>query len=188
MIYSIWCILSLFITNTDYCIWLNRSNMIVHNLGRKRKGTFYSISGFWLSHHGWNVTSSEKYKNHGSFLHKNATRVLASKMSQKHDQSGWYVVQQRRYCRPRKITKDYLFFLFFLKHSNHRYVNSNFTKTHWLSLKIDKRDKLLKVDVLSDAERLFGVTPKRDMQRKIMSYFIRNQTTKQSKKWNSSPV
>lgn len=46
---------------------------------------------------------------------------------------------------------------------------------HVAFLKIDKRVKLLKVNILSDAEWLFAVTPKGTCS-KIMSYFIRNQT------------
>lgn len=60
-----------------------------------------------------------------------------------------------------RIKKD--FFLSPSLHSHHYYVNSNFYKSrlnHVGSLKIDKRDKLLKVNILSDAEWLFGVTQK----------------------------
>lgn len=107
MIYSIWCILSLFITNTDYCIWLNQSNMIVHNLGRKKDILQYFR--FLIVTSWWNVTSSEKYKNHGfvfaQMRHKSWRQNVTETWS-----SRWYVVQQRRYCRPRKITKDYSFF------------------------------------------------------------------------------
>lgn len=52
---------------------------------------------------------------------------------------------------------------------------------HVGSLKIDKRDKLLKVNILSDAEWLFWSDTKKRHAAKIKSYFIRNQTTKQSK-------
>lgn len=51
---------------------------------------------------------------------------------------------------------------------------------HVGSLKIDKRDKLPKVTILSDAEWLFWSDTKKRHAAEIKSYFIRNQTTKQS--------
>lgn len=146
-------------------IWFNHSNMIVHTWAKHYKEDCfsYSISGFWLSHHCqmW-LSLIRKVQEPAVCFRKDATwmKIPASKCH-RNMISRWYVKQQRSYCRPRihKITKDYYFFL----HSNHYYVNSEFTKAGWITLaplKIDKRDKLLRVNVLSDAERLFGVTPK----------------------------
>lgn len=59
------------------------------------------------------------------------------------------------------ITKDYYYYDdFFYLLSNH--YHCKFLKKAGCcgSVKIDKKTKLLKVNVLSDAERLFGVTPK----------------------------
>jgi len=86
---------------------------------------------------------------------------------------------KRRYCRPRKhkITKKKKIYFSPPLH-DHYYVNSKIYKSilnHVGSLKIDKRDKLLKVNILSDVEWLFGVTPNETCSKKIMSYFIRNQ-------------
>lgn len=86
------------------------------------------------------------------------------KMSQKYDhsmicQTAKDVIADPGYTR---LQKDYCF-LFFSFTLQSLLCKFNFYKSrlnHAGSLKIDKRDKLLKVNVLSDAERLFGVTPK----------------------------
>lgn len=154
MIYSIWCILSLFITNTDYCIWLNQSNMIVHKPGQK-KGTCYSISGFWLSHNG-EMWPHQKNTSIVVCFCTNATGILASKLSQKHDQVDDMSYSKDVIAGPERLQKIIFLTLQSLLCKFKLYEK----KKHWLPLKIDKRDKLLKVDVLSDAEWLFGVTPK----------------------------
>lgn len=78
MIYSIWCILSWFITNTDYCIRLNRSNMIVHNLGRKKREHF---TVFQVFHRHITVKCDflGKIQESRFCFCTNATRISASK-------------------------------------------------------------------------------------------------------------
>lgn len=60
------------------------------------------------------------------------------------------------------------------------YYDVNLSCTKLNPLKIDKRGKLLKVNIVSDAELLFWSDTKRDTKQKkkqniITSYFIRNQ-------------
>lgn len=162
--------------------------MIVHTWAKQQGGLFFlQHFSFWLSHHCemW----LGLYKNHCFFFvrtpheweswHQNVTEIWSlDDMSNSKD-----VIAGPEYTRLQKI----IVFVFFL-HSNHSYVNSEFTKAGWITLaplKIDKRDKLLKVNVLLDAEWLFGVTPKETCSKKITSYFIRNQIDdyKAVKKW-----
>lgn len=122
----------------------------------QKKGTFYSISGFWLSHHGEMWLSQKNTRIMVCFC-TNATRILASKCHRNMIKS--------MICRTAKTLlqaqKDYKrLFVFFLTLQLLLCKFKLYKKTHWLPLKIDKRDNLLKVDVLSDAEWLFGVTPK----------------------------
>lgn len=112
------------------------------------------------------------------------------KMSQKHDQS--MICQTAKTLLQAQNTQDYkrLFLFFFFPHSNHYYVNSKIYKSrlnHAGSLKIDKRDKLLKVNVLSDAEWLFGVTPKETCSKNNVILHKKSDCGLQSsQKWNNS--
>lgn len=117
---------------------------------------------FWSSHHR-SVTRPRQQRTRTAVCFcTNATwmRILASRCH-RNMITRWYVKQQRRYCRPR-IHKDYkrLFFFLTLQSSLCKFKIYKSRLNHVGSLKIDKRDKLLKVNILSDAKWLFGVTPK----------------------------
>lgn len=120
----------------------------------------------------WNVTwpHQESTRIAFSFLYKCGVNVNSGiKMSQKYDHL-MICLQQRRYCRSRihKITKG-LYFFFFPTPLQSLTCKIKIYKSrlnHVVFLKIDERDKLLKVNILSDAEWLFWSDTKRDMQQK----------------------
>lgn len=85
---------------------------------------------------------------------------LGIKMSQKCDHS--MICQTAKTLLQAQNTQDYKRFFFFFTHQSLlcKFKIYKSRLNHVGFLKIDKREKLLKVNVLSDAEWLFGVTPK----------------------------
>lgn len=177
-------------------IGFNHCNMIVHTWAKRYRGGCFSYSVSVDCHITVKcdfASSDKKYKNHGlfcffvrtrhewEFWRQNVTETWSiDDMSNSKD-----VIAGPEYTRLQKIVS-----FFFFPHSNHYYVNSKIYKSrlnHAGSLKIDKRDKLLKVNVLSDAEWLFGVTPKETCSKNNVTLHKKSDCGLQSsQKWNNS--
>ena len=107
------------------------------------------------------------------------------KMSQKYDQISM-ICQTAKTLLQAQNTQDYKRFFtlfFFLYHAPIIAMLIQNLQKQVGSLKIDKRDKLLKVNILSDAEWLFGVTPKETCSENNVILHKKSdlRTTKQSK-------
>lgn len=108
------------------------------------------------------------------------------KMSHKYDHS--MICQTAKTLLQAQNTQDYKRLLFFtlqsllckLKKKKSRLNRSG-------AIKIDKRDKLPKVNVLSDAEWLFGVTPKETCCKdNVILHKKSDRGLQSSQKWNNS--
>lgn len=155
-------------------------------LGQRWQGWLLFLY-FWLSRERdrWLGLIRIEAKHHRSVLFcQNETwrRFLRASNCHRRTITLWYVKQQRHYCRPRihRLQKISIFFLF--SHPNHSYANlkekgkKKEIKQVW-SVKIDKRDKLLKVvecPFWMEKNVSFGVTPKETCWKNNVNFW-RNQ-------------
>lgn len=163
--------------------------MIVHTWAKHYREDCFSYSISVFDCHitvKCDLASSEKYKNHCLFC-KNVTwmRILASKCH-RNTIARWYAQTAKKLLQAQN-TQDYKRLFFTLQSLLCKFKIYKSRLNHVGSLKIDKRDKLLKVNVLSDAEWLFGVTPKETCSKNnVILHKKSDWGLQSSQKWNNS--